>query len=480
MEGSEEDIGAPDSWEVADLDDSMRRLMVSSKKISTASSLQRISSSEFASGDDHPSVATAAGVASLSASASCSSLDSERIGGVSEDVISQVDQFLREALQNPRERLSILRMEQDVEKFIRDPMQQQMEFQQLPTSYLRLAAHRVAQHYYLQSMVILDNNLPDCSGSRIVVRKTSECRLPPIRLADIPINLPQEDSTNDIKVAIKQRPQKRTQGINSANLHASKANHSKSVEERKEEYNRARARIFSSNIIGGTVGKPEGELTVQDTFQPCSLGSMGEEKSVAEYPESNLSRTVSDSSSGSSRSGRSRTEKEPVGRYKANNRVAIFRDREVERHDPDYDRNYDRYVQRFDPGFGFNGGPYAMQPMYSPALNYNTEFPQLGSGHRPQISMDHQPRPIPQHLRGPWAPSNPAGIGYGPPETMMASFNPNHVGAHSTSAIYLPSSHYPCPRPGMPFVHPHEHMHQPFAQPHQQQSEASFGLARPR
>ncbi|XP_042484367.1 uncharacterized protein LOC122064671 [Macadamia integrifolia] len=452
MEGSEDDIGAPDSWEVADLDDSMRRLMVSNKKISTASSLPRISSSEFASGDDLPSVATVAGVASLSASASSSSVDSERIGGVSEDVVSQVDQFLREALQNPRERLSVLRMEQDVEKFIRDPTQQQMEFQQLPTSYLRLAAHRVAQHYYLQSMVVLDNNLPDSSGSRIVVRKTSECRVPPIRLADIPINLPQEDSTNAMKVAIKQRPQKRAQSANSANLHTSKANHSKSVEERKEEYNRARARIFSSNISGGTVGKPEGEPTVQDTFQSCSLGSMVEEKSVAEYPDSNLIRSVSDSSSGSSRSGRSRTEKEPVVRYKANNnRVAIFRDREVERNDPDYDRNYDRYIQRFDPGFGFNGGPYPMQPLYSPALNYNTEFPQLGSAHRPQISMDHQPRPIPQHLRGPWAASNPAGISYGPPESMMASFNPNHVGAHSTSAIYLSSSHYPCPRPGMPF-----------------------------
>ncbi|XP_042491507.1 uncharacterized protein LOC122071248 [Macadamia integrifolia] len=466
MEGSEDDIGPPDSWEVADLDDSMRRLMVSNKKISTASSLPRISSSEFASGDDLPSVATVAGVASLSASASSSSVDSERIGGVSEDVVSQVDQFLREALQNPRERLSVLRMEQDVEKFIRDPTQQQMEFQQLPTSYLRLAAHRVAQHYYLQSMVVLDNNLPDSSGSRIVVRKTSECRVPPIRLADIPINLPQEDSTNAMKVAIKQRPQKRAQSANSANLHTSKANHSKSVEERKEEYNRARARIFSSNSSGGTVGKPEGEPTLQDSFQSCFLGSTGEEKFVAEGPESNLIRSVSDSSMVCSRSGRSRTEKEPLSRYKANNRVAIFRDREIERKDPDYDRSYDRYVQRFDPGFGFNGGPYPMQPMYTPALNYNTEFPQLGSVHRPQISMDHQPQPIPQHLRGPsWAAaSNSAGIGYCPPETMMPPFNPNHVSVHSTSAIYLRSSQYPCPRPAMPFVHPHEHVHQPFAQ----------------
>lgn len=124
-------------------------------------------------------------------------------------------------------------------------------------------------------------------------------------------------------------------------------------------------------------------------------------------------------------------------------------------------------MQRFDPGFGFNGGPYTLQPLYTPAVNYNTEFPQLGSAHRPQISPEHQPRPLPQHLPGPWAASStPSGIGYGHPETMMTPYNPNHVGAHSTSAIYLHSSQYPCQRPGMPFIHPHEQVHQSFSQVH--------------
>ncbi|KAF8403265.1 hypothetical protein HHK36_011366 [Tetracentron sinense] len=473
MEGSVAASGAPpDSWEMADLKDSMSLLMVTCKKNATPSSSSGFTASEFV--DDF---ATAAAAATAS-----SSVGVERAGGVSEDVVNQVDQFLREALQNPRERLSILRMEQDVEKFIRDPTQQQLEFQQLPTSYLRLAAHRVAQHYYLQSMVISDNNLLEGSGSKIVVRKTSESQLPLIRLADIPINLTEEDSNSVIKVAIKQRPQKRSQNADSANSHSSKGTNAKSVEERKEDYNRARARIFCSNSSsGGAGGKPESEPLVQDSFQHCSLGSMRvEEKSIAEAHEMNLGRVLGDSSTGSSRSGRSRTE-DPVGRYKANNRVAIFRDREVDRKDPDYDRSYERYAQRFDPGFEFNGGQYTMQPMYSPALNYTTEFPQLGSAHRPQISVEHQPRPIPQHLHGPWpTASTPAGIGYGPPETMMASFIPNHVGSHSTSAIYMHSSQYPCPRNGVPFIHLHEHVHRPYPQSQQQQSEASFGVARPR
>lgn len=456
MEGSADDLGAPDSWELADLDDSMNRLNLILSDAKDSDSLPR-------SGNDAPPPPP-------------SSSGDKAV----DDAINQVDQFLREAIQNPRERLSILRMEQDVENFIRDPTQQQLEFKQLPTSYLRLAAHRVAQHYSLQSMVLLDNSLPDGSGSRIIVRKTSECKLPVIRLADIPVKLSSEDNAV-MKVAIKQRPQKPTQILSNANSNSVKNNNSKSVEERKEEYNRARARIFSSSSNGGTVGgRPECESRQQDNSLHTSLAIPREEDKSASVSDVTSSRGLVESSTNTSR-GRSRPEKEPVGRYRqSNNRVAIFRDREIDRKDPDYDRNYDRYMQRFDPGFGFNGGSYAMQPMYTAVVNYNTEFPQLGSTHGPQLSTEHQPRPLPQHIPGPWpAQSTPAGFGYGHPETMMPPFNPNQVGAHSSSTMYLHSSQYPCQRPGMPFIH-HEHVHQPFAQSHQPPPDANFGLARPR
>lgn len=230
-----------------------------------------------------------------------------------------------------------------MEKFIRDPTRQQMEFQQLPTSYLRLAAHRVAQHYSLQSMVLLDNSVPDGSASRIIVRKSSEYRLPLIRLADIPVSLPTE-SSGVVKVAIKQRPHKRSQAANAANSHSSKGNNSKSVEERKEEYNRARARIFNSTTsTGGPTVKPESEPRVQDRLQHVSQGlSKIEDLPVSVGTDVNVGRTLVNSA-GSSRAASNRTEKEPVGRFRTNNRVAIFRDREVERKDPDFDRSYDRY-----------------------------------------------------------------------------------------------------------------------------------------
>lgn len=78
MDGSVvEDLGAPESWEVADLDATMSRLMLSSNK------------------EPKPELPDA-----ISSSAS----SAEKV--IAEDVTNQVDQFLREAIQNPRERLS--------------------------------------------------------------------------------------------------------------------------------------------------------------------------------------------------------------------------------------------------------------------------------------------------------------------------------------------------------------------------------------
>ncbi|PWZ37219.1 Casein kinase 1-like protein 2 [Zea mays] len=91
---------------------------------------------------------------------------------VCEGLVAQVDQFLREALEKPRERLSVLRMEQEILKFIHDPSRTEYEFNGLPTSYLRLAAHRLAQHYFLQSIAIPDNSLPDGTGSRIILQQS--------------------------------------------------------------------------------------------------------------------------------------------------------------------------------------------------------------------------------------------------------------------------------------------------------------------
>uniref|UniRef100_A0A8R7Q1Z7 R3H domain-containing protein n=1 Tax=Triticum urartu TaxID=4572 RepID=A0A8R7Q1Z7_TRIUA len=223
----EDAAAAPDSWETADLDGAMSRLLLSSS--SPGGAARRVSSSS-----------PGGAARRVSSSPDLADDHQEQPQQQADDPVAQVDQFLREALEKPRERLQVLRMEQDILKFLRDPGQTQFEFQGLPTSYLRLAAHRLAQHYFLISIALPDNSLPDGTSSRIILRKTSaECRLPAVRLADIPVNLPQEESSAvATKVAIKQRPQKNQHGGAGAGANSNRGNLQKSVEERKEEYNR--------------------------------------------------------------------------------------------------------------------------------------------------------------------------------------------------------------------------------------------------
>ncbi|XP_047160245.1 uncharacterized protein LOC124830529 [Vigna umbellata] len=147
------------------------------------------------------------------------------------DKESMVDPFLVEALQNPRHRVTILRMELDIQRFLNNADQQHFEFQHFPSSYLRLAAHRVAQHYGMQTMV-QDNGL-DGQGTRIMVRKLAESRYPVVRLSEIPAKQLENDKPEQIKIAIRPRPNGTS--LNESNEVGKKNNLLRSVEERKEE-----------------------------------------------------------------------------------------------------------------------------------------------------------------------------------------------------------------------------------------------------
>ncbi|KAI4972959.1 hypothetical protein ZWY2020_006926 [Hordeum vulgare] len=187
-----------------------------------------------------------------------------------------------------------------------------------------------------------------------------------------------------------------------------------------------------------------------------------------ELAEATLERSLTSTASSSRSNNRSRIDKEPpVNRGRQGNRVAIFRDRDSNRKDPDYDRSYDRYMQRFDPGFGFNGGAYTIQPLYAPVVTYNTEFPQLGSPQMSHVPVEQQqPHPMAQHMPGPWSPAqSPNAFGYRPSDGVMPPYSPGQAGAPVRSSVFMHASQqYAMPSClGVTFVHPQDSM-QPFAQ----------------
>ncbi|CAM8965155.1 unnamed protein product [Rhodiola kirilowii] len=276
------------------------------------------------------------------------------------DKESMVDPFLVEALQNPRHRLTILRMELDMQRFLKNPQLQQFEFQQFPTSYLRLAAHRVAQHYGLTTAV---QEVMDGQGNRIVVRKSADSRYPLVCLSEIPAKHLESEKSDKIKVVIKPRPNRNSSSAdNEAGL---KRSSSRTVEDRKEEYDRARARIFSSpgspvscdNSQAPTAGKDLGLTSSDNEIN----------RNLVNYPEKN---SVRDSST---------------------SRVAIIRDIEKDRFDPDYDRSYGRYVRSLpaDQSFGFT--PFLTEKSQIPYVQYvnGVCLPQYGLIPRTQSSVNY-------------------------------------------------------------------------------------------
>ncbi|CAN6818757.1 hypothetical protein Bca4012_003949 [Brassica carinata] len=267
---------------------------------------------------------------------------------------AMVDPFLVEALQNPRHRLTILRMELDIQKFFQNPDQLQFEFQPFPTSYLRLAAHRVAQHYGLATMSLENGNGSlDGSDNRILVTKTAESRFPHVCLSEIPVKQPENGRPEGFKIAIKARP-KRGSGSGGGGCGVQQ-NLLRSVEERKEEYDKARARIFNSPSSSDSEDSPPLE------------GVNRNENDVAV------------SNSAAVDAGGSRT-----------SRVAIIRDREKDRYDPDYDRSYDRYVA--DPAYRYvrvmpSGQSFSPMPMHMPF--HDGGFLQMPRGHQANLSYGH-------------------------------------------------------------------------------------------
>lgn len=461
--------GAPESWEMVDLEASMKSLLASSS-----------SDLGYQQKERDLRVSSRAQISSFVALGS--STESGRSEGFSQFAEpDDVDSFLCEALQG-KDRLTILRLEQEVEKFMRNPKLQQLEFQPMPSSYLRLVAHRVVQHYNLQSSVA-DSSTAD--GARIVARKTMDTRFPRVRLADVLINLPSEEKevlSTQQSFELKRRPSrssKYSREANGSTESSNRMNPSKTVEERKEEYNRARARIFNNNEFGGKLEDESLGLETSSLLDPFTNGNLRYEKKI-EQPSEAIAR--GEIYNVSTRIVHVKQERDSPA-AKGNSRVAIFRDREKDRKDPDYDRNYDRYMQRFDPGFGTSQGPlYGVQAVYSPVVNYNTEFPQLGGPPMPQpLCVDapiHRANPP---LRGPWAGSS-SGLTYGHPDAMMGSFSTGHLGSQSVGAYMHPQQFPPRTAPTMTYVHSQERFpqsisQQSMAQPHLQ-SEGSFSQAR--
>ncbi|KAM6449720.1 cAMP-regulated phosphoprotein 21 isoform 2-T5 [Liasis olivaceus] len=151
-------------------------------------------------------------------------------------------EFLVNTLKNnPRDRMILLKMEQEIIDFISDESNHYKKFPQM-SSYQRMLVHRVAAYFGM------DHNV-DQTGKSVIINKTSNMRIPEQRFSE---HLKDEKGEESQKRFILKRDnssidkednqQKRTHPFRDDRR-------SKSIEEREEEYQRVRERIFAQDSV---------------------------------------------------------------------------------------------------------------------------------------------------------------------------------------------------------------------------------------
>ncbi|XP_078545107.1 R3H domain-containing protein 2 isoform X2 [Lissotriton helveticus] len=147
-----------------------------------------------------------------------------------------VHEFLVNTLKNnPRDRMMLLKLEQEILEFINDNSNQFKKFPQM-TSYHRMLLHRVAAYFGM------DHNV-DQTGKAVIINKTGTTRIPEQRFSE---HIKDEKSCDfQQRFILKRDDASMDRDDNQMRVPLQDGRRSKSIEEREEEYQRVRERIFA-------------------------------------------------------------------------------------------------------------------------------------------------------------------------------------------------------------------------------------------
>ncbi|XP_069826486.1 R3H domain-containing protein 2 isoform X3 [Dendropsophus ebraccatus] len=147
-----------------------------------------------------------------------------------------VHEFLVNTLKNnPRDRMMLLKLEQEILEFINDNSNQFKKFPQM-TSYHRMLLHRAAAYFGM------DHNV-DQTGKAVIINKTSNTRIPEQRFSE---HIKDEKNCEfQQRFILKRDDASMDRDDNQIRVPLQDGRRSKSIEEREEEYQRVRERIFA-------------------------------------------------------------------------------------------------------------------------------------------------------------------------------------------------------------------------------------------
>ncbi|XP_078057326.1 R3H domain-containing protein 2 isoform X8 [Mustelus asterias] len=187
-------------------------------------------------------------------------------------------EFLVNTLKNnPRDRMMLLKLEQEILDFISDNNNQYKKFPQM-TSYHRMLLHRVAAYFGM------DHNV-DQTGKAVIINKTINTRIPEQRFSD---HIKDEKSMDFQKRFILKRDDTSLdKDDNQMRVPLRDDRRSKSIEEREEEYQRVRDRIFARE------SSYNGYLMDSRVSKECSSSSLQKRRQLFRGNRECLSRASS-------------------------------------------------------------------------------------------------------------------------------------------------------------------------------------------
>ncbi|XP_032638245.1 R3H domain-containing protein 1 isoform X4 [Chelonoidis abingdonii] len=149
-------------------------------------------------------------------------------------------EFLVNTLKNnPRDRMMLLKLEQEILDFIGNNEIPRKKFPPM-TSYHRMLLHRVAAYFGLEHNV-------DQSGKSVIINKTSNTRIPDQKFCEHIKDEKCEDFQK--RYILKRDNSSLDKDDNQMRIRLKEDRRSKSIEEREEEYQRARERIFAQDAL---------------------------------------------------------------------------------------------------------------------------------------------------------------------------------------------------------------------------------------
>lgn len=421
-----------------------------------------------------------------------------------------LDPVLLAGIENQRERLSVLKFEDAIVRFIKNPRESQLSFPPL-SSYHRLIIHRLADRCGLVHQTADYNPYAqgyDGNASRVVtLLKTTQTLIPRVLLIDLSADKQQPTLTPASAPKIMMRKRAPARGPNNGGRGQDAKNQQRTIEDRERAYAEARARIFGDESSSSSV--TESSSTSSASSQPISNNNHS--KSTTNTTVSSSSQSVPkmgggrqaagpDGSRGFGRgNGSSGTptqqQKQEVapptpnsgrGNCGASSTVArptptgsnensgkpqqnwkeskvLWRNREQELNDPDFTRNHDAYrpsrdQQSGNGGFNTNGRGGGQQQYYdgprSAGFQNGGQQSFSGRGRGPPPSEYNRIEPS-QRLAYP--PPPPPSDYYRqhpsihppppPPSGYQSSYSPHARGGYS-NAPPLPSSQTPASRRG--------------------------------